>query len=380
MTEETFVRELERRADHVHGAPLSFDDVRGTAHRIRRRRRAATAAVAAAAVALVVVVPTLLVGGHEKRGLEPAPSPVSPGASVLHDGVVTLSGGGSVPVDLDNEDVVQLGVLTDGRIVVATQRPYAVSVYAADGSLDRRYPVETNTFTMSAADDAVAWVADDFTVRVLTSGQPEPTTLPGIPMPGEAAGSIDAVLDPEHLLVGDHTTTTDELTPDGTRDLGLRDLPLDEQFRVVDVSPDGKLWAVSFLPGENDQYGCSGLYDPEARLVVARSCDVHATRFAPDGEHLLSAVYENNMTGDETVVDLHLEPVFTSRLTGSVVSRVGWADADHLLVAMADLDGQDWQLVRERAVPPLGDGDPEVLDGPAPGGNPETTAEYVLSE
>ena len=39
-------RELHRRADDLHGAPLTFDDVRGRARAIRRRRRAAAAAAA----------------------------------------------------------------------------------------------------------------------------------------------------------------------------------------------------------------------------------------------------------------------------------------------------------------------------------------------
>ena len=79
---------------------------------------------------------------------------------------------------------------------------------------------------MSARRRAAAWVdATTSTVRVLASGAADAHELPGIPMPGESAGSIDAVLDPQHLLVGDHTTTVSELTPAGVRDLHTRRTP-----------------------------------------------------------------------------------------------------------------------------------------------------------
>ena len=39
MSDETFVRELERRADDVQPRFLQFEDVRRSAHRIRRRHR-----------------------------------------------------------------------------------------------------------------------------------------------------------------------------------------------------------------------------------------------------------------------------------------------------------------------------------------------------
>ena len=73
MSEETFVRELERRADDVQPRHLGFEDVRASAYRIRRRRRiAASRRGAAAAVAAAVLLPTALLGG--------SPSSDRPGA------------------------------------------------------------------------------------------------------------------------------------------------------------------------------------------------------------------------------------------------------------------------------------------------------------
>ncbi|GAW51563.1 MULTISPECIES: hypothetical protein [unclassified Nocardioides] len=376
MNDETLLStELSRRAEDVLAPPLSFESVRGRADAIRRRRRGGAAAVAAV-VALAVIVPTVLSGGSGgSDGIEPAPAPpTAPGSSVLHDGTLTLPDGETVPVDVDNADVSQVGVLTDGRIVVAMMDPTAVRVYGPDGSLEEQYPVETNAITMSAADDAVAWVAEDLSVRVLASGVAEPATLPGIPMPGQASGGIDAVLDPQHLLVGDHTTTTGLLTADG-----VADLTTSEPFRVIDVSPGGDLWSVAFVPTvDHEQYGCSGLYDPEADEVVAQRCDTPGLRFSPDGKHLLSLAGDNNMYGEATTFDLDLQPAGTFAPEGEtvVVSRAGWADPTHLVVGVTDWQTGRWSLVRVG----LDGSDPEVVVPEGPGRNPETIAEFVVSE
>ncbi|WP_028635607.1 hypothetical protein [Nocardioides sp. URHA0032] len=375
MSQETFERELARRADDVHAAPLSFQDVRGRARSIQRRRRAAVAGTVAAAVALVVIVPSVLTGGHGKDSRAPEPAPPVPGhTAVLHDRKVEMPDGTTVDLPVDNAHVAQLGVLTDGRIVVAMQKPYVVRVYQPDGTLQQEFPVASNAITMSARDDAVAWVDPDHTVRVLSTGVADPAVLPGIPMPGEAYGTIDAVLDAEHLLVGDGTTTSGELTPAGATDLAGHD-----KFRVLDVSPVGTLWAVSFLPdAAHEDGGCAGLYDPETREITAQSCSAYTLAFAPDGQHLVSGYYENNMVGGVKVLDLDLRPVATVEPAGrtSAVSRVAWADADHVLASVTDWQSSTWTLERVG----LDGADPDVLEGPATGSNPERVAEYILSE
>ena len=375
LTEE-LGRTLHRRADALYDAPLTLDDVRGRARGIRRRRRVAAATALAAAVAVIAIVPAVLLGSLDRAdGPQPAPPAPSPSAhtAVLHEGEVTMPDGHTVGVDVDTKNVQQLGVLTDGRIVMAMTKPYAVRVFSSEGTLMSTYPVAANVITMSDRDDAAAWVADDLTVRVLESGAAEPTELPGIPMPGEATGSIDAVLDPQHLLVGDYTTTSGELTPDG-----VRDLRTSEPLRVSDVSPDGDLWAVSFPASGGQDLGCAGLYDPGADEVVARNCKVYALTFAPDGTHLLGGYYENNMVSDVSVLDRDLKQVggFVPEGRTAAVSRMAWADANHLVAAVTDFKTSTWSLERVD----VQGSSPETVDGPAPGGNPEMVAEYLFSE
>lgn len=90
MSEETFVRELELRADEVQPRHLGFEDVRASAYRIRRRRRIAVSGAAAALVAAAVLLPTALLGGSPSNDL-PEPAPPVP----------TITPGQTVPFDLD---------------------------------------------------------------------------------------------------------------------------------------------------------------------------------------------------------------------------------------------------------------------------------------
>jgi hypothetical protein len=375
MNDETLLAtELTRRADGIVAAPLTFEDVRGRAHGIRRRRRAVAAAAVAAAVAVAIIVPTVLTGGSDRSdGVDPAPSP-SPSAApaaVLHDGGLTLPDGGVVPIDLDVGTVSSFGVLADGRVVVARNRPVALQVYSAGGDLAADYPIGDTYLVMSPDDGAAAWMERDHSVHVLASGTADPVELGTVEADRFTDPMIDAVLDADRVLVGDGMTTTTEVTSDGVRELTTSD-PL----RVEDVSPAGDLWAVSFPPGDGEQYGCSGLYAPSTDRVVARSCKVWGLKFSPDGEHLLSGFYENNMASEVTVVDRDLRMVGTFDPAPEVISRAGWADAAHVLAAVAGLADNRWSLVRVG----LDGGDPEVVAGPDDGRNPETVNEFLPSE
>ncbi len=68
-------REMHRRTDGLHDAPLAFDDVRGRATSIRRRRQLATGLGVAAAVAVIVPTAMFATKGTDGDGnLPPATS------------------------------------------------------------------------------------------------------------------------------------------------------------------------------------------------------------------------------------------------------------------------------------------------------------------
>jgi hypothetical protein len=382
MSEETFVRELERRAEDVQPRHFGFEDVRATAYRIRRRRRLAASGAAAAVVAAVLLVPGMIGGSQRAEDPEPAPPSPTGHTAFLHDGQVTLPDGRTVEIDLENRDVNQLGLLSDGRIVAATSRPHGIQVFSAAGDLVTRYPRSVNAITMSADDTLAAWIDENYRVVVLESGVTEPTTFEwGIPMPGEAVGSIDAVYGSDcandgcTVLGGDFATTTTKLS---LRSEPGIDLGTSEPLRVAAVSPDGGRWAVSFPPPEGEQFGCSGIYDVESDQVLTRNCDTSGLRFAPDGEHLLGMRGDNNMTGQVEVYDQELQEVLVyDPEDGRVVKAAAWADETHLLVVTADLTAQpEWNLLRV----PIDGGEPETLVGPVGGPNPESASAFVLSD
>jgi len=112
--------------------------------------------------------------------------------------------------------------------------------------------------------------------------------------------------------------------------------------------------------------------------VVARSCETSGLQFAPDGQHLLGMRGDNNMYGEVSTFDLDLQPVGTFAPDGrnAVVSRAGWADAAHLVVSVSDWQTSQWSLVRVG----LDGGDPTVVVPDQPGRNPETIAEFIVSD
>lgn len=391
MTQEMFTRELERRAHDVHAAPLTLDDVRGRARAIRRGRRLASVTAAAAAVA-VIAVPFTLSGGDDRSGPDPAPSPltptpspsasgpVMPGSSVLHDGVLTHPDGSTTPLDVVTTDLQEFGVLTDGRVVVPVPGVHKIRVYGADGRLDEEYDTDLNTITMSADDTLAAWLDVNLRVVVLESGRAEPTTFEwGIPMPGEAYGSIDALYGSDcaaggcTLLVGDFNTTRHVLT---SVTEPAQDLTTSMPLRVASVSADGSRWAVNLPQGEDEQFGCAGIYDPAAAELVASDCDETLWSFSPDGQRVVSARGDNGMWSTLRVLDAGLGEAAEYGAEGRVYTGWGWQDAEHLLgVTVTTGATPEWSLVRITV-----GGQEEVVFGPVSGPDAEQGPELTISE
>lgn len=363
MSQDMLERELARRADDVHGAPLSFADVRGKAVSIRRRRRASVAGAVAAVVALVVIVPTALGGGDRPGSDDVDPAPPRPvTGAILEDGLITLPGGEELPVDLAAADAQTWVVLDDGQVVVARNNPTRVDVYSPDGER-RDYPVMYTHVVGSATGDAAAWIEEDGTVRVLASGAAEPVALGQVEVDPDLGAMVDVVLGPDRVLVGDGTATID-VTADGA-------VPLETSrpLQVEDASPQGILWAVSYADDADPQFGCAGLYDPASGALVAESCDTASLRFSPDGQHLTGALGDNGSWGSVEVFDTELREVLSFDPPGrQVVTDWAWVDAETLRVVVVDTSGDpQWSVV----LVPIDGGPTTVETGPTPGEFPE---------
>jgi hypothetical protein len=278
-----------------------------------------------------------------------------------------------VSLDIGDAQVQQIGVLTDGRTLVATSQPNRIRLFGADGALASEYSIGTSLIRMSPANDAVAWMEGDGSVMVLSSDSPAPVELGAVEVQDPFYPMIDAVVDAEHVLVGDGNTTTTEVTPDG-----IRPLTTSEPLRVTDVSPDGELWAVRYDDDADPQFGCVGLYEPDTAQMTARNCETANLTFSPDGQHLLGARGDNSMLGDATVFDRELGVVghWESSGKADVLKGAGWLDADHLLVTETNWKDSSWALVRVD----LTWSDRAVVDTVENGGNPEMMSEFLLSE
>jgi hypothetical protein len=363
-------RSLDQHASGLHDAPFTFDDVRGRARGIQRRRRGA--GLVAAVAVLAIAVPIGLSGGSgsdDSRTIDPAPAPSPARATVLHAGELTLPGGQTIPVPYD--DVYELAPLADGRFVLMLQD--RAVVLDASGAEVGSYPVLANELTAGAADRSVAWVGADRHVQVLETGRAEPDTLAKAPA---ASTTIMAMLNDrcaENLcvvLLGDGNTVTHRVDLESTTSY---ELPF---TRITDVNVAGDRYAVE-VPGADEQYGCSELYDPVNDVTIAQNCDTSLLRFSPDEQHLVGMRGDNGVFGELEVVDVDLQPVLTwAPEDGQVISSAGWSDGGHLEVAVVDLDTQEWSLVRV----PIDGGPVEVVEEPAAGGDPSDGPEYVFAE
>ena len=375
--------ELDRRADRLPPGRLTLADVQARAGAVRRRRRT-TAALAVAAATAAVLVPVGLAGvlGAD-RADDPATSWASTGDSVLTGRTLIRPDRTTVTLPVSAEEVTELGVLSDGRVLAMGAD--AVTVMEPDGSVAAEYPVSVNDLTMGQGHDTAAWLDDEGTPQVLEAGQDRPVAFLAVgftSVPGGTAGTrVDAVLGTGcadggcEVLAGpdDRSVTTTRLGLDRPSFVGGG-----HRMEVTDVSPDGRLWAGVLEPGPDEQFGCAVLYDPAADRVTARSCDTSDLEFSPDGAHVLGWRGDNNMVGEATAFDLDLREVRSVvPAPQEALSDVGWADSGGLLVVRTSYDGQDWRLSR---LPLEGPAEEELLAGPVAGPNPELGTAYLLSE
>ncbi len=256
MSEETFVRVLERRADDVRPRHLDLEDVRRSAGRIQRRRRAAVAGGVAAAVAAAILVPTTLLGGSPKSA-EPEPVPpgptITPGQTVAYDldapplgdapRVLYERAADSVAIDVDGEHALPEGTLQvvpygDGYLALAVRdntNTFGLSLYQLDAGFapgEDLGPVGER-IALSQDGRRVAWMElapeSPALLVVAEDGQvvqqlPLPGVDSGYPVGFTEDGTVYAVVAPD----GEQTWEVA---------VGDQRAPVDHLIRLMDASP-----------------------------------------------------------------------------------------------------------------------------------------------
>lgn len=377
--------EFDRRVRDLHEAPLTLDQVRGRATRIRRNRRAAVAGAVLAAAA--VVVPVAIVTGQGDDRAErppvasttpsddastavPEPEPSRPAyveGSTLHAADGALVG---LPRD-DYRDVADLGDELVGYRV--DDGGNGLVDVMSGGRVTTTYEVRSAMRTTpSGATVAFVTTADELLVvdaergeQSLGDVEPE-VVLAAIDGDGDcgAEGGCVAYLEHSDPTAGEAFV----------RDAGADTPVVDGALGVTDAR-DGLVAVTTRI--NPDTTTCGGLYDLAAGSWVLETCDHSVTRIAPDGRHVvgLPSQYDGLGPRSFSILDRDGEVVVDRSVggTGIVgVAQVTWLDDEHVVVNLFQ-DGR-WRLVSVGL-----DGEEETLvEGPSTGGQPERSP-YGLS-
>jgi hypothetical protein len=354
MTEETFVRELERRADDVPLRPLDLQDVRTTAHRIRRRRRLAASGAAAAAVAAVLLAPSL--GGSPSPD---APDPAPPVPTTTPDQVVPIGldaprgdpprvlyqrVADDVAIDADGEE----HALPDGTLQVV---PYGEGYLAVAQGESPHESFKMHTLRLDAdftvvedlgpSLDRVVVAADG--ARAAWTEVTGRTTVEVAVDDGSAVQRVELAAGEEPALVGFtdaglvvEVRNADAevlrlvgVTPDGATELPalLRAMDASADLVVGTTSYDGRFCGGAVRPGEELWEDCPYLVEdlsPDGRLVLG-----YPDEGTPANARL---VVRDAGTGEVLV-----------RYSGgrrAVVVEAAWEDDQHLLAVVEEAGRQ----------------------------------------
>lgn len=319
---------LHERAEALHTAPVTLDDVRDRAGGIRRRRRIAAGVGALAVVAVLAPVGVVAMNGDEDGAPSPGATDAddggapSAGSGLAHeaDGVIVRADGTSFRPQVEG-DPFAFAPVGDGRWVVQTfddQSVRGTGIWVLDqqGTPIREYAGgESAIATTAVGEQAVAWVDADGAVQVLAAGSDRPVAVG----PGTDATELIEVRGD----CGDQAGCAVLVETRGRGGARLGRLTggesqpfLDDIFTSLsDVSPDGTLVAGMLSLDEMAMESCSGVYDREAGRLLWKTCAASELRFSPDGalvlgldpfldgaNHTLNVVIDAR---DGTVIDQH---------------------------------------------------------------------------
>lgn len=294
---------LHQRAEQLHDAPVTLDDVRVSAGAIRRRRRIAAGLGTLALVAVLTPVGIATLGADDSAPPPAASDANGAAAPRADDGLAHLVGDTIVRADGTSfrpqveGTPVTFAPVGDGRWVVQTydeQSPSGTRIWVVDdaGAPVQQYAGGDSTLTTSdgtgsAAGPSVGWLDREGTIQVLQAGSGRPVAVGAGTSDTqliEVRGDCDDAAGCEVLeeTYGARSARTARVSPEGSEPF------LDGVFySLSDVSPDGALAAGTVSIDEFGQGSCSGVYDVDARRMLWRTCEASGLTFSPDGALVL---------------------------------------------------------------------------------------------
>ncbi|HSV39356.1 MAG TPA: hypothetical protein VLI04_11410 [Nocardioidaceae bacterium] len=180
---ERLSRELRNRADHTGGHPISFDDVKRSANKMKWQQRAATGAVAAVVLAIGIPVGMSIATGdgnsNDGQVANPSPTPTEtntpspivtkevtltvdgasrgaePGVVYVYDNQIIQPDGTAIDVDYDYSNVAVFGEGWIGIRIDDEGNPTA-DVLGGDGTVIRSFP-SGYTIAVSSSGEVAAF-------------------------------------------------------------------------------------------------------------------------------------------------------------------------------------------------------------------------------
>jgi hypothetical protein len=310
---EQLTRELRERAGRVGGHPVSLEEVRRRARRIRWQRGGAAAAVGLGV--LTVLVPAGILAGRSLHSQETPPAvttptaptptrssrtgPVSDHVSLRGDvpageppavayfgGGAIHTGSGAVPVD---QDLSSLAAYDGGWVGSARQGKdgFTTFVYDARGEVLDRY-ASTGPVAVSADRTLAAFSTPDGRVMALRDTEPSPVELrtegSGSYLPVSVGGAEGQCVDPEGTVGSDcGVFYADGATPRSYTAHAHGNLDILPVRKVAGISPEGWL---SGTVSVSDDGSCSAVFDDQWRQRW-RTCEYTLGRFSADGRYVI---------------------------------------------------------------------------------------------
>jgi len=376
--------QLHDQVDDLHGAPLTFESVRGRAHAIRRTRRIAVAGAAAVAVA-AIAVPTALLGDSAGRSDAPpvvdtptdtvAPTPRADGTFRL-----TIDAAeGPVPdtgyLDVREQQYVtpdrtydlpgvftQIAQYDDGWVGIrfARQSPTGFEVVVLDSDVEE-VSASPSGQRLATNDDGsrVAWldVTGGGSTGTLVNA-PVDGTVPSY-TPVSSQSEVEGFLDDDLVAVSRFDGRTGETSfmqvPAGTLGDVSEATSLAGYQRVDGVSPSAGLAAGQTKYRRASTCSEVRRTDGEEVAVVVETCDHQLGAFSPDGQLLIGfASYFDYGSPMLAILDAATgEPVVewtddgTRRQDAAYVMSAAWDDED-TVVAVVEQGGEQ-QVLRFEA-------------------------------
>jgi hypothetical protein len=368
-------RTFDQRVRDLNEAPLSLDQVKGKAVRIRRTRRLAAAGGALAAAAVIVPV-AVFAGGAltDDSGPQPAPQPNptvtdhgGPGFSYIDGTTLRLPDGSTVEL---SQRYGAGAVLGDTAYLTVNDDDTGLDrLDVVDSSGQRTVANDLVSGPATNADHTVvAYLQKDGTLTVEGDGFGFgfSTDLGENSYVAAVTGGPDCAVDCRIYVNGEWGT--DPLVFDANGDASP---VVPGAIKVADADDAG---LVAVQNKSTDTGSCWGVYDLAASSYAWETCDNSLFAFSPgsayvDASHPYLDGFGNSFasildtgTGDELAT---FDPP-----DGTAITNTMWQDDTHLLATVYGPDG--WSVFSLSAV----DGDVEQVAGPAEGSDFEPA--YVL--